>query len=229
MDLEFELENFEQLQAQMDPNLVKRALTVTMSRTARRARTVINKEVRKRYNIRASEVSRRSSVYGVRTYESKGANSPVYVIHYSGRRIGLLNFDARIVRTFKAGGYDETVYKSERSRDGKRNLSAKYKRGKRLSRKKQVGISVEVIRGQRKTLGRENGILPFVATGQNGVPHIFRRLSYKRQPLTRLETVSVPKMVEVVEADKLVNAMVATAAPIEFDRAMRHLVGGDAG
>lgn len=235
MQLDFDIENIDRLRERYSFGTVTQALNIAIKRTTRKADVAVSRAVRTRYQIKAREVKKRLTV--LHRWRGHNANALIY----QGRRIGLINFGARETRQVMkgglrrnskgrfTGGWDENAT----SRSVETRYTTRVEKGRRLSggrsrvlsdkRKQRYGISVEVKKGRRKVIKPQDDILPFIATGRNGLPHIFRRETKAAHPLERLSSLSVPQMVDQVDAYDLVYEVVERESGIEFDSAMRYL------
>lgn len=225
VDLTYELSGIDSLERRFGPTVVQRALRASINKAASKGRTQVSKEVRQRYKIGAAEFNRR-----LKSTRATARNGH-YELLYKGRRAGLINFGAREVRGIGqvanrgangrfTGGFSEASRFAQT--DHRRSGSRSRERADTRRTRAQVGISVEVRRGQRKTIQALGDILPFIGTGRNGADHIFRRSGRHSLPIERLETLSVPQMVEQIDGFAVVDEVLGREHGIEFDRAMRH-------
>ena len=93
--LEFTLTNIDAIKAAYDPDLVEKALSTAINRVTAKGKTLISREIRDDYNVKAADVSRALTIRRARQGEAEA------VLMYAGSRLGLHKFGPR-VRTIAA-------------------------------------------------------------------------------------------------------------------------------
>lgn len=199
--------DIEQLKKIYDPALVDRALKLTNSRTAARARTHISREVQKVFNVKARDIKANSSIKRMTNGDSD------VMLFYEGRRLSLMYFDAREIKNHKSG----RAITTKRRKGGLVSTAAK-----RRSKKTGVTVKMRKDRGREKVTGLDRfggknaDNHAFMAQGVRGKSgggfarglfnksnakqgrgnvQIFVRDGDGRTPLTRLTGPSIPQMV----------------------------------
>lgn len=163
MELRFELRDIDKLKRAFDPAIVQRAQQSAIRKTTRKLRTELSKRVRMRYNVAANVVAKHTSLD---TLFARPDN-PMAILKYVGGKIGLVNFGAtkRIVRGV----------------------------GKSGRRYKRTGVSVRVLKGEKRKILRS--VPGFIAKGENDNVHIFYRTGDTRGPIVSVQGPSVAEMV----------------------------------
>ncbi|MGB0958188.1 MAG: phage tail protein, partial [Litorivicinus sp.] len=93
--LKFELSNLAALKQVYDPALVEKALVHSINRVSAKARTLVSREVRREYTIKARDINKALTLYRARRGNTEA------LLLYAGARIGLHKFMPRVrtVRT----------------------------------------------------------------------------------------------------------------------------------
>jgi hypothetical protein len=223
IDSNFDIHNLDSVREAYDPKLVKKALKITTNKLAAKSKTAISKKVRARYKVSVSDFNQRSQVSKV----SNSTDSYSSAFIWRGKKIGLFNFGAHEIKKLAGGSAQRTQYKTRKNKknNGRRETKST-SRALKASGRTAYGISVMVKAGQRKTIGADDGILPFISIGRNNQLHIFRRVGSDRKKLHRLDTLSIPQMINAVGGAEITSEVVGAELAIEFDRAMKFVTKG---
>ncbi|WP_447956505.1 hypothetical protein [Vreelandella sp. EE7] len=87
-NLQFDIRNRDQLKQLFDPKDIEKALSWSTNATARKAATLISKEVRQRYDVKAGDIRKRLSI---ERYDRDIGRA----VLYTGRRLPLSQFKPR--------------------------------------------------------------------------------------------------------------------------------------
>lgn len=195
----------EDLRRRYNPRKVDQAVGSALSKTARKGRTALSRAARKRYMVKAADITRQVKLrQPSRSLESR-------VLTYSGSRISLMHFGAKEVRS--AGG---------RSRVTRMSKGRAVSRSVRANKRQQKGVTVKVLRqGGRKLVRGKKGFGAFMGDQVGGGVAVFIRRGTDRLPLDKLYGPSIPEMVGHGSVSSVFGDTVRTEGPIEFERAMR--------
>lgn len=190
MQINIKIDNIDAIKKMFPPRVVNSIIRDTTKEVANRVRTKISQEIRKRYSLPAARIKE-----GIQVQNSFSNDGSVN-IRFTGRTPGLQNYAMRVVRV-SAGG---TVL-----------------RGKSTKQRTYKGVTVEVIRGQRKLVQGAFYLRP-----QRGGEGIFR--ATKDRKLHRLFGPSLRGMYRATKADIIAKQTAAQVAQTAFDRSVRKYI-----
>lgn len=200
--LKYQVKNLEKLKRKFDPKIVDSANRAAQNKAAQKLRTYISKSIRDVYNVKAGAISKRVKI------NRASVSSPFAELRYSGPRVGLINFGAKVKK----------VTLARKPRKGQK--------GRKWGRFRK-GVTVRVRKdGGRKQVTSKPG---FIAVGKNSNEHIFYRTGKGRNDLKSAKTWSIPEMVRLAEkeggpSNESYQEQAAAEYDVEFDRAMRHFM-----
>lgn len=198
---QYKFSDLDKLRKEYGDDLVDKVTIAALNKTAPKLQTFISKEVRQRYNIKASDIKRQAK----RFKAWRGSNNAFKTsVLFRGSKIGLTNFGAKPKRV---------------------TLGRKTKRGKPWGRFR-TGVSVRVLKTDtRKQIKSKPA---FLARGLGGNEQVFyrdqrgRRSSSGNVVLHSMKGPSIPDMVIASEGgfSEPYDEFSAAEFDTEFDRAM---------
>lgn len=160
------LEGVKELQEKLNPERFKKAIIRSLYRAGKSGRQVALDEIRRRYNIKESDLRKEISI------ELHPSELEVIISAKSGH-ISLFKFSPKVIL--------ETI---------NRKSGALYSRlGRAKVGRKVAAVSVSIIRGTRKRV--KGG---FIARTHRGELTIFKRVGSKRLPIEKIATIGVGGM-----------------------------------
>lgn len=208
--IKYSLLDFEQLNERFDSRMIRNAQYLAINKVLPKLQTHISARVRNRYNVTARSIKERVKLRKA----SMKSGALQGVITFSGSRIGLINFNAKIKK----------VTLGPKPRKGKA--------GRRWGRHR-VGVTVRVLKGSARKLVTERS--GFIAQGRNGNKQIFYRQEKKktwrskgREVLRAAYQYSIPEMIELanggVGSTETYNEFIGAEFNKEFDVAMNYYI-----
>ncbi|HSW63656.1 MAG TPA: phage tail protein [Dissulfurispiraceae bacterium] len=165
LNISIKLDGLEAFKNKLDPARTQKILARALDKTAQQGKVAIQKEIRRIYNLKLKDLSEQVGVH------AKPSELEV-VIYTQGKRTPLIQFDAR-QQGVKYNRQAGTV-----------------RRGGRFRGASTGGVSVEIIRGQRKVI--KGAFITSVGTGQH--IGVFKRVGNKRLPIREKVTIGSPQM-----------------------------------
>ena len=187
--LDIQWKGLEELEAALDPKLVRKAMVRALNRVALKAFTAIKKYLREKYTLKAKDISKQVKVSKARQ------NSPVAFIIATGTNFPLIAFQAK---------------------QTKRGVTVKIKKssGRKLV-KGRPGYKGKTFIA---TMGSgHKGV--FQKTGEVRKMERGRYIGKKRGVIAELYSINVPKVIGTKAALNLINKVVADNLDKEFNRA----------
>ena len=191
------IENIGELQRRFDPADVLKALDRSIKTASARVSTGISRDVRVRYNIKASDIAKAVTVKPVYTGEIVSR-----LLVYVGRRVTLRKFGANKRRVNKGLGVSVLVRKDN---------------GRKIVQGGFMALG----------LNARPGETPEQIFKRNGVPRRMRKGTYigrKKQPLVRLTGPSIPTMVQQKDVIDKASDLAGEVVRREFTRQMNLLL-----
>jgi hypothetical protein len=150
----------------IDQKNVSKATVIALNRTAQQLRTEAGREVRKVYNLKLRAVRAASKI--LRAHRSM--SFPRAEVHFFGRNIPLIEFEARAVKPWNVKG---------RKRNPGGGVSVRVK----------VGGARKLVRGAFISALTSNNLR---GGGSAGIRAVFRREGRERYPIRNLRSISIP-------------------------------------
>ena len=179
--LKIEIKGIKELIKDLDPKKVRRPMKRALKEVARRGKSRTKQRMAREYTLKSGRIGRAIKVNWPTLSHMEAT------LIFPGKTPGLQNYKAREKRG---------VVSLSISKHG--GLAAR--KGKRKS--KQQGVTVEVKKGQRKSV--KGG---FLATPNSGVG-IFKRRGKERYPIDRLAGPSVMGMFNSIDGYEILNKVV---------------------
>jgi hypothetical protein len=172
-----------------DPKNVQLAARATLNRAVTSARVVASEEIRKVYNLKASDLTPRLKVKPARL------DNMTAILEITGKPMSLSYFGAK-----------------QYTAQGRMITRTVGKQMKRVSKSK-MGVSVQVFNG--KTTRLPNA---FIATMKSGHVGVMRRLGKARKPIYEKNVITIPSMVENAKVMPSVLQRIQERLAVEFPR-----------
>lgn len=197
-----EFQDLDALRDKYNPAVVNRALNSAINKTKNKARTLVSREVRKIYNIKAAKL--KAALNEIAIQPTKGKVNDVVierVLSYTGGRISLINFGAKskVVRVAN-------------------------KKGKKKLKRNAVTVLVKKTSGRKLVKGKD-GRGAFIGVGNNFNEHVFMRETDSRKPIVKLWGLSVAEMVNTSKVLNEVDKLVKADLPDQLDHALEYFLG----
>ena len=127
MKIEVTLDNYTQLMKTLDPTVVKKATRSAITRTSSKLQTQISKATRKRYNIKAKSLSKKSDKVNIHLQKTPNG----ILLKYSGKRLSPFDFGATVrkAKLNKANYLYNSVSMKILKSGTKRKISGEYGHG----------------------------------------------------------------------------------------------------
>lgn len=93
--INLEMGDLDILREKFSPLIVSKAVNSAISKTAKKARTLVSKKIRQKYNVKANKINAALKVLKTPPYRDLISER---VLSYTGKRISLINFGAKRVR-----------------------------------------------------------------------------------------------------------------------------------
>jgi hypothetical protein len=122
MILEFSFQDFDNVKASFDPKVVQKALRTTITRTARKARTEVSKQIRSEYTVKAKTIKDTVSLRTKRT-----AEDTVSILSYRGGSLPIDRFSVSQRRVSTSSGPRRGVSVRIRKNGGRKVLKGGFK------------------------------------------------------------------------------------------------------
>lgn len=193
MNFNIQIEGIEQLKRKLDPQIIKRAMAATLNEMGTAIKTEMAEQITGRYMLTSARTKE-----GIKIKNKATPSKLTAEVTFIGRTPGLQHFKAKQITT---SGVQYSI--------GKHGII-----GRKLKRKKpSMGVSVEIIRGQRKTV--RGAFMAFMPKGGTGV---WKRLGKNRTPIERKFGPSIKGMFLATAGVKKVQEIVSTKINKSFHR-----------
>lgn len=198
--ISIKLEGIDEVLRTLDPKHVRSAARQTLTRAANSGKKVASEEIRKVYNVKAADLNARIKSFPARMSDLTAT------IEITGRPMSLSYFGARQM------GYSRTLSR------GPNGLVSKGNRRARSRGPVQMGVSVQVLKGQPVVLRRA-----FMAQMKSGHIGVFHRKGSGRGIIEK-NVITIPSMVQNARVMPSVAARIQERIAVEFPRQLEYFM-----